>query len=97
MFAVTIPATFLAKVRQCASGHPFRSGSGRASLLTGEATQCRYGVLLRASLPPAMVFPPGTGEKLEDARRARAGETVVPEFEKDAFHCMFCNVFASQT
>ena len=34
-------------------------------------------------------------ERLEDARRAKAGETILPEFRKDAFHCIYCAVLAA--
>ncbi|MDQ5821810.1 MAG: DUF4145 domain-containing protein [Actinomycetota bacterium] len=36
-------------------------------------------------------------EQAEDAQRARAGETILPEFRKDAFHCQLCHVFAQQS
>jgi Domain of unknown function (DUF4145) len=35
--------------------------------------------------------------KFDDMQRARRGETVAPAFGKDAFHCLFCGVLASQT
>jgi hypothetical protein len=35
-------------------------------------------------------------EKMKAARRVRQGETVAPSFRGEAFHCVFCVVYAAQ-
>jgi hypothetical protein len=35
-------------------------------------------------------------EDLQEAKRARAGETIAADFKKKAFHCVFCHVLAPQ-
>lgn len=45
---------------------------------------------------PELVNANGMGTKLLDGQRARAGETIAPAIQKDAYHCPYCAVFAPQ-
>lgn len=36
------------------------------------------------------------GAKLNDAQMVRAGETILPAFRKEVFHCQFCQAFVRQ-